>query len=41
MEVVKMVLDVLVLVLNLALIIAIIKYRRKENRHVRERKGNH
>ena len=31
MEVVKMVLDVLVLVLNLALIIAIIKYRRKEN----------
>lgn len=31
MEVVKMVLDVLALVLNLALIIAIIKYRRKEN----------
>lgn len=31
MEVVKMVLDVLALVLNLALIIEIIKYRRKEN----------
>lgn len=30
MEVVKMVLDVLVLVLNVALIIAVTKYRRKE-----------